>query len=85
MSKWTLKKRLKCSATDIKDFRKQIDAAIQRAELYLQPGAPDMMAGREMALVRTKLQEAKMWAGKLLEVSGNSFPPELADKADKLN
>jgi hypothetical protein len=39
--------------------------------------------GREMSLVRTKLQEAKMWAGKVLEAVGNPFPAELADKADK--
>lgn len=70
---------------DIKDFRKEIDASIQRAERYLDtakvvPGP--LLAAREMALVRTKLQEAKMWAGKILEVAGNPFPPELADKAE---
>jgi len=31
---------------------------------------------------RTKLQEAKMWAGKVLEAVGNPFPAELADKAE---
>ena len=67
--------------SDIKDFRKQIDASIQRAEVYLD--APFKMKGaREMALVRTKLQEAKMWAGKILDVAGNPFPAELADKAN---
>ena len=69
---------------DIKDFRKAIDALIQRSELYLS--APrdvgPMKGAREMALVRTKLQESKMWAGKVLEVAGNPFPAELADKAD---
>lgn len=72
---------------DIKDFRKSIDAQIQRAEQYLDTtGAPGPMKGaREMALVRTKLQEAKMWAGKILEVVGNPFPAELADKADPIN
>ena len=70
---------------NIKDFRKEIDASIQRAERYLDSAkdAPGpLLAAREMALVRTKLQEAKMWAGKILEVAGNPFPPELADKAD---
>lgn len=70
---------------DIKDFRKAVDALIQRAELYLDTsnGIPPMMAAREMALVRTKLQEGKMWLGKVLEVVGNPFPAELADKAPK--
>ena len=36
---------------------------------------------REMAIVRTKLQEAKMWAGKCLEVEGAPFPEELRDEA----
>lgn len=69
--------------SDIKDFRKSIDALIQRSELYLD--APfKMKATREMSLVRTKLQEAKMWAGKILEVAGNPFPADLADKAPPL-
>lgn len=73
--------------TDMKDFRKHIDGAIQRAESYLNApaGMGPMKGAREMALVRTKLQEAKMWAGKVLEAAGNPFPAELADKADKLN
>jgi len=60
------------------DFRKAIDANIKQAEavLELKP-----VFGREMALVRTKLQEAKMWAGKCLEVLGSPFPEELRDEA----
>ena len=71
---------------DIKHFRKEIDANIQIAERYI--GSSDVTSEfhrkyvREMSLVRTKLQEAKMWAGKVLEVVGNPFPPELADKAE---
>ncbi|MGF6428240.1 hypothetical protein ABIE91_003460 [Bradyrhizobium elkanii] len=42
----------------------------------------DISCAREIALVRTKLQEAKMWAGKILEVLGSPFPAELADKAE---
>lgn len=64
---------------DIKSFRVEIDASIQRAEKW--SGQPQRYGFREMALVRTKLQEAKMWAGKILEVAGNPFPAELADKA----
>jgi hypothetical protein len=52
--------------SDIKTFRKEIDASIQKAEAYLKPSVSTY--GREMSLVRTKLQEAKMWAGKILEV-----------------
>ena len=64
---------------DVKDFRVQIDAAIQRSEKWLN--IPQRYGQREMSLVRTKLQEAKMWAGKILEVAGNPFPAELSDKA----
>lgn len=67
------------------DYRKQIDALIQLAENAMQNINPATPAhgfyGREMALVRTKLQEAKMWAGKCLEVYGSPFPENLRDKA----
>jgi hypothetical protein len=64
-------------------FRKEIDANIQKAESFMGNASPNgQNCGREMALVRTKLQEAKMWAGKVLEAVGNPFPPELADKAE---
>ena len=71
----------------IKKFRTEIDSNIQTAEEFLsRPTDPlkkvdNLDYKREMALVRTKLQEAKMWAGKVLEVVGNPFPAELADKA----
>lgn len=67
----------------IKDFRKEIDANIQTAEAMLSEypqKSQHISCGREIALVRTKLQEAKMWAGKILEVLGTPFPAELADK-----
>lgn len=69
----------------IKDFRKEIDANIVKSETFLESAKTDKSVasyGREMALVRTKLQEAKMWAGKVLEVVGSPFPAELADKAN---
>lgn len=67
----------------VKNFRKEIDALVQTSEKFLQEPAPARNSyGREMSLVRTKLQEAKMWAGKVLEAVGNPFPPELADKAE---
>ncbi len=70
----------------IKKFRTEIDSNIQTAEEFLSRPKDDsrivnLNYGREMALVRTKLQEAKMWAGKVLEVVGNPFPADLADKA----
>ena len=67
----------------IKDFRKEIDALIQKSVALLSEWAgPGKDGGRELALVRTKLEEAKMWAGKVLEAVGNPFPAELADKAN---
>lgn len=69
---------------EVKDFRKEIDACIQKAEAMLEQYPQELQSiscGREISLVRTKLQEAKMWAGKILEVLGSPFPPELADKA----
>lgn len=64
----------------IHELRKEIDANIFAAEqLLMNPTGHYKPAGREIALVRTKLQEAKMWAGKILEVMGAPFPAELAD------
>jgi len=64
--------------TFLHEFRKQIDACIKVAEGHQTGGLP---YGRELALVRTKLQEAKMWAGKCLEVWGAPFPADLRDEA----
>lgn len=77
----------------IKDFRKAVDALIQRSTRpYNQReqvsgsicfggyGAPLTSQAEEQ--VRLKLTEAKMWAGKMLEGLGNPFPAELADKAE---
>jgi len=61
-------------------FRKYIDMAINSAEQDITPEIP---YDREMRIVHTKLQEAKMWTGKCLEVAGSPFPPELADKASE--
>lgn len=72
---------------EVKQFRKEIDANIQKAEEMLSSYPVELQhisCARELSLVRTKLQEAKMWAGKILEVLGNPFPAELADKADKV-
>ncbi len=63
---------------EIHQFRKEIDKCIQKAEFLLSVRP---VYGREMALVRTKLQEAKMWGGKCLEVLGSELPEEFRDKA----
>jgi hypothetical protein len=63
----------------IHEFRKEVDALILKAEGVL---AGDNVYGREMALVRTKLQEAKMWAGQCLAVMGNHLPPAYRDFAE---
>ena len=70
---------------EVKQFRKEIDANIQKSEAMLENYPIEyqhISCAREISLVRTKLQEAKMWAGKILEVLGSPLPPELADKAD---
>lgn len=72
----------------IKDFRKDIDALIQRVSKNRPvPGSRgdlvpnDYIASDVARQVELKLIEAKMWAGKMLEALGNPFPPELADNA----
>ena len=63
------------------DFRKAIDALIQTSERELAHEEFNGAPKREMALVRTKLQEAKMWVGKCLEVLGSQLPAEFRDNA----
>lgn len=64
---------------EIHQFRKEIDLLIQKAE-FVRNTNP--IYGREISLVHTKLQEAKMWAGKCLERLGSRLPPEFEDKAE---
>lgn len=73
---------------DIKTLRVEIDKVISTAKLLRQmskpngnPGEPLTDFGREIALVITKLEEAKMWGGKCLEAIGSELPAEFADKA----
>ena len=66
---------------EIHTFRKEIDAVIQKAQ-KIQAALGRGSGGREISLVVTKLQEGKMWAGKILEAMGSPFPKELADKAE---
>ena len=62
---------------ELHTFRKEIDALIKKAK-----ASSTVMIGREMALVHTKLQEAKMWVGKCLEEMGSELPEEFRDKAE---
>lgn len=60
---------------DVKELRKRIDACIQEVGKF-QPS-------RALALVKTKLEEAKMWGGKRLEeLNPDDYPKELRDKAE---
>jgi hypothetical protein len=59
-------------------FRREVDAIIQevgQAKEAFQKGK------RELSLAYTKLQEAKMWLGKVLEELGNELPEQYQDKA----
>ena len=64
------------------DVRKKIDAIIQYVSGIKADQRPEYAKGkREWALVDTKLQEAKMWAGKVLEELGSELPEKYQDKA----
>ena len=69
---------------DVHNFRKEIDANIKKAQAlsngYFKE-AGSTKGKRENALVITKLQEAKMWAGKILEEMNAPFPEELRDES----
>ena len=78
---------------DVKELRKNIDKLIWDVEhisdvKILSDASVHVFnkfqeEQRAFSLVRTKLQEAKMWAGKVLEAQGNSFPKELADHCNE--
>lgn len=66
--------------TRIHDLRVDIDRVIKLAQTNADIIGRDA-GGREISLVITKLQEGKMWAGKILEAIGSPFPEELRDEA----
>lgn len=49
------------------ELRKKIDELIFEVEQKFTNDKTNHNVGRALALVRTKLQEANMWAGKVLE------------------
>ena len=64
------------------DMRVKIDSVIQYASAVKNDQRPEYSKGkREIALVYTKLQEAKMWCGKVLEEMGSELPIEFRDEA----
>jgi len=72
---------------EIHGLRKEIDRAISDAQIIRQwskPGNPgeNTNYAREISIVVTKLQEAKMWAGKCLEMLGSELPAQYQDKAE---
>ncbi len=60
--------------SEVKALRVQIDACIQEVSR--------MPASRALSLVKTKLEEAKMWAGKRFEELGRELPKQYQDKAE---
>lgn len=59
---------------EVKALRVTIDGAIQEAK--------KQVPSRAISLVVTKLEEAKMWAGKRFEEIGRELPKEYQDKAE---
>jgi hypothetical protein len=70
------------SQEQIHEFRKTISAAIRTARGFSNGYFKEVgstRGKREIALVITKLQEAKMWCGKVLEEIGEQLPEEFRD------
>lgn len=65
----------------VHQLRKEIDASIVHFQ-NIQGQHGKQAGAREIALVVTKLQEAKMWAGKILESLGSELPTQYRDKAE---
>lgn len=67
--------------SELHEFRKIIDSNIHTAEnCIINIESEHLPYGREMALARTKLQEAKMWVGQCLGKMGSELPKEFRDK-----
>lgn len=59
----------------VKMLRRNIDGEIEYAKT--------LEGSRAISLVITKLEEAKMWAGKRFEEIGRELPAEYQDKSTK--
>lgn len=58
--------------SEIRDLRIQIDNCIKEVETKVP--------SRELSIVKTKLEEAKMWAGKELGNIGVALPDQYKDE-----
>jgi len=70
---------------EIHELRKRIDELVFEVE-QIQKNECECVSGEEprcKSLVKTKLQEAKMWAGKILEAQSKHLPKEYRDHCDK--
>jgi hypothetical protein len=68
---------------DKHNLRKNIDKIIFEVEEDMDAPHPSRDYSRALALVRTKLQEAKMWTGKLLEAQGKELPSKFRDHCEE--
>lgn len=70
--------------TELKALRVSIDADIKTVSTmkrkYLDNSLPNDGI-RELEKTHTKLQEAKMWVGKVMEALGSELPAEFRDEA----
>jgi hypothetical protein len=67
---------------EVKNLRVEIDKNIKEAKIMKFTLSDNKRQGiREVSLVITKLQEAKMWAGKILEELGSELPVPFRDEA----
>ena len=64
----------------VKALRVDIDLCLKETRRLAEVRGREA-GGREFSLVITKLQEAKMWAGKVLEELGHELPEEYRDEA----
>lgn len=63
----------------VKNLRIDLDAIANETDSIL----PLLRNGQaELTLAKRKVQEGRMWLGKVLEQLGNVLPPEYADKAN---
>lgn len=69
------------SEEKLHDLRKKIDVVIKYAKSIKEDTREEYRSfKREISLVYTELQVAKMWGGKCLEELGTPFPEELRDE-----
>lgn len=73
---------------ELKEVRVQIDSCVKYVEFLGDKESDNDVvevtskeAGRELAIAKTKLQEAKMWIGKALGALGSELPEEFRDEA----